>query len=221
MTKKYKLLGFVPQKRGAGLFWLGLLVLAAAAADQFYLQLLGDLSVVVWGLGGLLIFISILLQLFSRSSSQSAYLQIEEDGIIIDYGGYQLPITHENIDVITGGRISQHHSLKELSRQERRIVEPFFNQTQIFISLHEETEELKEAKQHMPAFMFGTTQIGLLLRADGDDWLTVERAIDGARVEWLGELKRSHEERYVPPGARIWGMDEDDDEDEAFEDIEW
>ena len=215
MIEKIQLQGFVPRRRGGGLFWLGLLLLAAAAADQFYFQLLGSLTLVAWGVGGLLFFIAILLRLLPLSSSQSAFLQIEEDGIIISYAGHQLPVTFENIDVVTGGRISQHYSLKAFSRRERQVVKPYFNQTQIFIALHEETEELQAAKQAMPRYMFGTTRVGLLLLA-AEDWITVERAIDAARVAWLGQVKSSHQEVYRSPAAMLWDNDEDEEEEDEW-----
>ena len=212
MTKKYPLLGFVPKRRGRGLFWFGLLLLLVAAVDQFYFSFLGSLTIVVWGLGGLLILIAIVLRLLSLSAP-SGFLQIEEDGIIVAYEGHELPITYENIDVITGGRIAQHHALKELSRKEQQAVKPYFNQTQIFISLHEETEEVQAAKKVMPRFMFGTTQIGLLLLAE-EDWITVERAVDAARVAWMGQIKSAHREEYRTPAAMLWEDDEDEDEEE-------
>lgn len=210
--KKYKLLGLMAKKRGGGLFWLGLLLLAAAAVDQFYIPFLGSptLTLIGWGVGGLAIFVAILLRMLP-SSSQSAHVEIEESGLIVNYGRHQLPITYENIDVITGGRISQHHSLNEFGRRDKQALKPYFNQTHVFIALHEETEELKEAQQKMPPFIFGTTQVGLILLFE-EDWITVERAIDAARVEWLGQVKNTYQEDHRSAAAKL--LDEYDDDDE-------
>lgn len=213
MMKMYKLQGFVPKRRGGFLFWLGLLVLAAAAVDRFYYPFLGPAAIGVWAAGGLFIVLAILLRFLS--APQTASLQVGEAGILIDYAGYQLPIAYEDMGMITGGRISQHHSLKEFGRQERQAVQPFFNQTQIFIALRKEIEGWQEAKQHMPKFMFGTTQIGVLLVVGGEDWLAVERTIDAARVAWMGKLKSTYQEEYLTPAARLWADADDDDDDDA------
>ena len=215
--KTHKLLSFVPKKRGGWLFWLGLLLLAVAAADQFFLKLLGSLTMVAWGLGGLFILIAILLRVLP-SSSQSGSVQIEKDGIIVKQGSYELPIPFEDIQTVSGGKISQHHSLKELDGREKAAVKPYFNQTQVFIELYEETEELKQARQHMPSFMFGTKQVGLLVMVEGD-WIPLERDIDEARMAWMDQLKNIHLAEHRAKYPDPWDIDDDfEDEDD---DDEW
>ena len=219
--KTHQLLSFVPKKRGGGLFWVGLVLLAVAAADQFYLEMLGSLVTAVWGVGGILILVSVLMRAIS-SSSQSASLQIESEGIIVQYGDFELPIPFEDIQLISSGKVAQHHSLKTLDGRERTAVQPYFNQTHVFIEFHQATEELKQAKEHMPSFLFGTKKVGILLPVAGD-WIPLERDIDAARVEWVHRLKAIHDEEhratYADPRYKDSYYDDDDDDDE--EDSQW
>ena len=213
--KTYKLIDFVPKKHGGVFFWLGFFLLAVAAADQFYFHLLGSLTLLVWGLAGLFILLSTLLSVLP-SSSRSFQVQVAEDGIIVNYDQYELPIPYEDMQTLTGGKVSQHHSLKNLSAPERAAVKPYFNQTQVFIELLEETEEFKQAKEHMPSFMFGTKQVGLLLLVKGD-WIPVERAIDEARVAWMRQLKIELEKKHRPKSDAWYDQDDFDDEDDEWE----
>lgn len=201
MGNQYKLLGFPRKRQGARLFWLGLLLLAIGLADYFYFSVLGAALSVLWLLAGVAMLLAVLGRLWG--GGQTAVLQLEEDRIIIHYGSYKLPIFYENMDIVTGGRIAQHHSLEEFRPRERRAIQPYFNQTQIFIALLKETTELVAAKQRLPRFVFGTTRPGVLLVV-AEDWLTVERAIDGARITWLGQVKGSYQEPYRSPTSRVW-----------------
>lgn len=210
--KTFKLLDFAPKRRGGGLFLIGLLLLVAAAADQFFLDMFGSFRIFVWGAGGLLVLLAAFMFLLS-SAAPPASVDIEEDGLIVKYGNYELPITYEDIQTIVGGRVAQHHPLKSLSGRERQLIQPYINQTQVFLELHEAGEEFQEAKEHMPSFMFGTKQLGILLLVEGD-WIPLERAIDAARVEWMRQLRILHEKKNAPKDP--W---DDDDEDE-FEDEE-
>jgi hypothetical protein len=208
---KYKLLGFEAKGRGGSIISIGLILLAVAAVHQFSRPFLGQWAFPVWGLGGLLLLGGVVMNLLTQS--QEAYVQIEEDKLVIQYGQDELPVAYENIDVVTGGRISQHHALKEFSRREREAVKPYYNQTHIFMTLHQETPAYLEAKKQLPRFVFGTTQPGLLLLV-ADDWLSVERAIDTARAVWLGNVKQSHQvdNRSLASQVLYDGYEEEDDE---------
>lgn len=212
---KYKLLTSSSGRRGSGLFLIGVLLLAVAAADQFYRPFLGSYTMAVWTLGGLFTIVAILLRF--TSSAPPGYFQIEEDGLTVHSGRREFWIGYEEIDTVTGGRISQHHSLKELSRRDRQSVKPYFNQTHIFITLHEDADACQEAPNKLPRYMLGTTQPGFLLPVT-EEWLTVERAIDSARVAWLSRIKESHQEDHRSIVAQIWENDRDDEENEEDED---
>jgi hypothetical protein len=194
---RYKLLTLSTGKQGSGLFWLGLLLLAIAAVDHYYRPFLGPLTTVAWVLGGLAILLAILLRipLWTRTGT----IQVGPDGLTVRYGRREVWLSYEEIGVVTGGRISQHHSLHELPRRHRQAVKPYFNQTHIF--------------------MRGTTQPGLLLLIQ-DDWLVVDRAIDAARVTWLGQIKQSHQEEHRSLVAQLWAEDGDEElEEEPDDDI--
>ena len=207
---KYKLLTLSSGNRGSGLFWLGLILLAAAAVHQFYLPFLGPYAIIVWGLGGLAWLIALLLRI--PTSLQSGYVQIEPDVVTIRYGRQEVRLGYDEIDTIAGSRVSQHHSLREFSRRERQAVKPYFNQTHIFITLHDDSNAWVEAQQKLPTFMLGSTQPGIVLLVEGD-WLAVERAIDAARVEWLGHEKETHQYNDNTIAFEFWGDDEYDDDE--------
>jgi hypothetical protein len=214
---RYKLLTLSTGKQGSGLFWLGLLLLAIAAVDHYYRPFLGPLTTVAWVLGGLAILLAILLRipLWTRTGT----IQVGPDGLTVRYGRREVWLGYEEIGVVTGGRISQHHSLHELPRRHRQAVKPYFNQTHIFIALHEGSEAVEEAQRKLPRFMLGTTQPGLLLLIQ-DEWLVVDRAIDAARITWLGQIKQSHQEEHRSLVAQLWAEDGDEElEEEPDDDI--
>ena len=213
--KRFKLIDLAPKRSGTALLWIGFLLLAASAADQFYFQRLGSMTMIGWGLGGLLILLGIVIPLIP-SPSRNSHVLVEDDGIIVNYRGYELPIPYEDIQTLAGGKVSQHHSFKNLSSKERAAIKPYFNQTQVFVELHQESDELKEAKQYMPSFMFGTTQVGLMLLVEGD-WIPLERATDEARMAWMHKLKRDYEESQKPKSDAWYDQDYEDEDDEGFE----
>ena len=165
----------------------------------------------VWGLGVLALLIAIILQI--PTSLQSGYVRVEPEAVIVRYGRQEVRITYDEIDTIAGSRVSQHHSLREFSRRERQAVKPYFNQTHIFITLHDGANAWAEAQQKLPTFMLGSTQPGVVLLVEGD-WLAVERAIDAARVEWLSHEKETHQYNDNTIAFEFWGDDEYDDDEE-------
>jgi len=214
---RYKLLTLSTGGRGGGLFWFGLLLLVIAAVDQYYRPFLGSLSSIVLLLGGLAILLAILLRI--PSWSRSGYIQVEPDGLTVRYGRREVWLGYEEIGTVTGGRISQHHSLHELPRRHRQALKSYFNQTHIFIALHEGSEAIQEAQRKLPRFMLGSTQPGLLLLIQ-DDWLIVDRAIDAARVTWLAQIKQSHQDDHRSLVAQLWAEDGDEElEEEPDDDI--
>lgn len=211
---KHKLLTMSLGSRGRGLFLIGLLLLAVALADRFYRPFLGSWAIVVWGLSGIVLLAAILMWL--PVSLQSGYIQVEPEVLIIRYGPKEIRIGYDEIDTITGSRVSQHYSLKEFSRRERRAVRPYFNQTHILITLHEGTKVIEEARKKLPLFMLGSTQPGLILLVEGD-WLAVERSIDGARVAWLAQEKETYQYNDNSLAFELWDEDEYDDEEDYLE----
>jgi hypothetical protein len=206
---RYKLLGFDAVKRGGGFLPLSLLLLAAAGVDRFYRPFLADYALVVWVLGGVFLLLFILAQL----QSTTAYLLIEPDELVIQFRRHELRVPYADIDVVTGGRLSQHYSLKEFNGRTRRALKPYFNQTHIFVTLYKHTDALTDAKNKFPPFLFGSTQLGLLL-ITADEWITVERAIDAANTAWRNRDKAARQEDTRTFTAKIWEEYADDDDED-------
>ena len=217
--KRFKLLGFDALKQGGGFLPLSLLLLAAAGVHRVYRPFLGDYELAAWGLGGIFFLLFLILQL----QSTTAHLHVESDELVVQFRGNKLRVPYADIDVVTGGRLSQHYSLKEFNGRTRRVLKPYFNQTHIFVALYKDSDALDEAKNKFPPFLFGTTQPGLLLITT-DDWITVERAIDAAHTEWRNRDKASRQEDTRTFAAKIWeeyADDEEDEDDDQFVGNKW
>jgi hypothetical protein len=164
-----------------------LFVLLALAAYDFWTEALGDNWFYLW----IEIGVIFLFWLFYRFAERRAYVQARPDHLRLQgpLGPFsQIRISYGRVHSATAAQFAQHFPHARLSAAERRVLEPMYGATCLFVELTSLPPSFRGRSLWFPRVLFGVARPGVLLAVD--DWMALSRDIEIARTHYQTARQR-------------------------------
>ncbi|MFO7541140.1 MAG: hypothetical protein R6X32_24120 [Chloroflexota bacterium] len=198
--KKQKLLVYqwLSQRYRGLLLWLWVVLLILAVYDFTTRPLFGA---AVWPMVWVAFGASFLLWLYYALLLQRAAVILQPRVLLVRGPVRSMRISYGRITTITSTQLIRHHDYKQLKGPERVLVEAVGGQTCLYIELSSYPKQYKHRRLWYSRFLFSMMRPGLLLVVE--DWMTLSRQLEGARLQWHDSNKAQHREDKRSLAARV------------------
>lgn len=130
-----------------------------------------------------------------------AFLQIHTKFLRIQGPVWGMNVSYGRIKMVTTTLLSHHFPLESLRGADRALLRSFFGNTNLLVELHSFPPAWPRRLWWFSKFVFAVTRPGLLLIVD--DWMTVSREIEAARIAWHGDREARNKIDNRSLAARI------------------
>lgn len=174
-----------------------LIVVGGLTIYDLFRPFLGERWWILWAMAGIVGVLWIYYVVLMRRAS----VQIRPKFVRLQGPLRGMNISYGRIKMVTTTLLSHHYPLDSLRSSERNLLQPHLGGTNILVELQSFPPSWKQRAWWFSKFVFAVTRPGLLLIVE--DWMTVSRDIEAARVAWHGHREARNKTDNRSLAARI------------------
>jgi hypothetical protein len=202
--KKHRLLVYERlSQRMRGLFLLlGIVLTAIGIFDLLVAPILGQFWFYWW----LVVALVFLLWIYYDFLVRRGAIQVREKILRLQGPIYGANVSYGRIHSVTSAHLVQHFPVESLKGLDKRLLEPFYTQTCLFIELTSFPKSFRWRRLWFPRYLFGTSRPGLICITE--DWMALSRDIEAARAERQERTGKHKQHRKRSLAAQVLELDD-------------